>query len=238
VTPTGARRRGRGEEDEGERCKSFKYLLYNWWYVLSPESLMLVPPTTACFCGLVPALHHFLLEAWVRRPKVDFFSIFCFALVGFFGLWINKRIVDLSILHKPISGSKHCTYLHVIQMEWEFIVFCWFRGGVVGIPSKGSQATTSIDPRYLGLGMVLHVNQMPHKPQFQPQLWVGGWIVCNPSMWKYFMLFWSRTYCYHDLQVWKEATQVTVKYIWINLCNILHIHELSCDITKELWRVV
>jgi hypothetical protein len=52
----------------------------------------------------------------------------------------------------------------------------------VGIPSKGSQAATSIDPRYLGLGMVLHVNQMPQKPQFQRQLCVGGWIVCHSSM--------------------------------------------------------
>ncbi len=117
-------------------------------------------------------------------------------------------------------------------------VFCWFRGGVVGIPSKGSQATTSMDPRYLGLGMVIHVNQTSHKPQFQPQLWVGEWIVCHSNMWKYFMLFWSTTYCYQDLQVWKEATQLMVKFILINLCNILHIHELSCDITKELGRVV
>jgi hypothetical protein len=32
----------------------------------------------------------------------------------------------------------------------------------------------------------------------------------------------------------KEATQLKVKFILINLCNILHIRELSCDITKEL----
>ncbi len=52
----------------------------------------------------------------------------------------------------------------------------------MGIPSKGSQATTSMDPRYLGLGMVIHVNQTSHKPQFQPQLWVGEWIVCHSNM--------------------------------------------------------
>jgi hypothetical protein len=77
---------GFGEKVGGRRRREVQefqmFIIQLVMCFLSPESLMLIPPTTACFCGLVAALHHFLLKAWVLMPKVDFFSTFCLALVG------------------------------------------------------------------------------------------------------------------------------------------------------------